>query len=141
MGNFAGRSYGVFSVSLNGILTYRTADLSAQLTWFDRRGKTLVTVGPADYFSELDLSPDEHRLVVNRGSLRGPADIWMIDLERGNLSRLTHRGQDSGAATWSPDARWIVFNSIQNRRSSVFQIDSSGAGKEEELLHESAGDT
>jgi Tol biopolymer transport system component len=139
MGNFNGRSYGVFSISQNGVLAYRTGEIRAQLTWFDRSGKQLGTVGPPDYFTEFDLSADNERLVSSRGTLAGSSDIWILDLARGNLSPLTHRGGSTGSASWSPDGKSIVFTSDHNGRTDVFQTDLSGAG-EEKLLYESDGD-
>src|SRR5262249_49569013 len=50
-----------FSVSENGILSYGTGEpitLGLRLTWVDRRGQTLETVGPEANYRGIDLAPD-----------------------------------------------------------------------------------
>ena len=53
-----------------------------QLTWFDRAGKQLGTVGAPDE-SELvapSLSKDGRRVVAHR-TLQGNTDIWILDAD------------------------------------------------------------
>ena len=80
-----------FSVSDNGVLVYITGNpVPTQLTWFDRSGKLLGTVGPPAAHRFLRLSPDEKRVAVERTD--PPAvnsDIWLLDLARDVPSRLT----------------------------------------------------
>ena len=58
---------GQFAVSQNGALAYRTVGggRDLQLTWFDRQGKVLSTVGKPARFQFLTLSPDAKRAAVN----------------------------------------------------------------------------
>lgn len=139
MGDFSERGYGVFSLSKNGILAFRTGEVQAQLTWFDRSGRQLGTIGAPDYFTEFDISKDQQRLAADRGTLAGQSDIWVLDLPRGNLSRLTHRPGFTVSPVWSPDGRSIAFASSHNGHEDLFEVDSGGAGAER-LLYESTGD-
>ena len=56
-------AYSAFSVSTNGRLAYRSGarSTSRQLTWFDRDGKSLGTVGDPAGHEQLALSPDGRR--------------------------------------------------------------------------------
>ena len=101
-----------FSVSANGVLAYQTGGMaSTSLLWYDRSGRQLGTAGPPGAYIEPTLSPDGRWLALTRGepdSLR--VNIWLIDLERGSLSRATSE-EVLYAATplWSPDGRSIVY--------------------------------
>jgi predicted Ser/Thr protein kinase len=59
---------GLFSVSRNGVLAYRKAPPPAlnELTWYDRQGKRLSTVGERAAYSNPALSPDGKRLAIGR---------------------------------------------------------------------------
>ena len=80
-----GSRYVGASVSSNGTLVYASDDAvaSRQLTWFDRAGRPLGTVGDAGPYSDLALSPDERRVAI---SVESPSsrnhDIWIMDIER-----------------------------------------------------------
>ena len=69
------------SISENGTLVYAHGGGSTamQLTWFDRSGRALGTLGDAAPYSSLWLSPDERRVAVALGS-GSPAnvDIWIL---------------------------------------------------------------
>jgi dipeptidyl aminopeptidase/acylaminoacyl peptidase len=78
-------AYAAFSASTNGRLAYRAAQRSTsrQLTWFDRDGKRLGTVGDPGGHEQIALSPDGKR-VAYRDDVGGVAgDLWLTDLIRG----------------------------------------------------------
>ena len=58
------------SVSENGTLVYASDGSLAtrQLTWFDRAGRALGTLGEAAPYINLALSPDERRVAVSLGT-------------------------------------------------------------------------
>ena len=126
-----------FSVSDNGVLAYQSGNSSSQLTWFDREGKKLGTVGePADY-STVALSPDGRRAAVGLLDADGRAgDLWITDVTRGNLTRLTFDPQSDSDAVWSPDGSQIMFSS--NRAgdgfTNLFMKSAGGAGEEQVVL-------
>jgi Tol biopolymer transport system component len=126
-------SSGFFSVSANGALAYRSAPSSnSQLTWFDRGGKSLGTLGsPADYFGGLALSPDGKRVAVSEMDQAGKTAIWLLEA-RGVHTRFTFDMQ-SEMPTWSPDGTRLVFYSTRDGSGNIYQKDSSGSGNEELL--------
>jgi eukaryotic-like serine/threonine-protein kinase len=134
-----------FSVSENGVLAYVTGNPTVQLTWFDRSGTQLRTVGnpfgivadktlPADYLS-FRLSPDEKRVAVSR--IDPPAvapDISLIELTRGVASKLTSEPRIDDFPVLSPDGSQIAFSSNREGAMNLYWKLASGAGKEEGLL-------
>ncbi len=127
------------SVSQDGALVYGQGDsLIEQLTWFDRGGRTLATVGDAAPYLSLALSPDEHRVAVGLGT-GSPAnrDIWIIDVARGVRSRLTFDPGYDLSPVWSPDGMRIAFMGTRSGKFSLRQqlIDRTAA---DELLLESS---
>jgi Tol biopolymer transport system component len=125
-----------FSVSDNGVLAYLTGNsLTSQLTWFDRSGKKLGTVGLPGSYAEPRLSPDEKRVAVAHDEPPELApDIWLIEPARGIASRLTSDPADDVFPVWSPDGSRIAFSSSRDGTISLYQKLSSGAGGDEELL-------
>ena len=131
-----GARFALFSVSQTGVLTYRTGlSDSAQLTWFDREGKPLGTVGPPGGYNSPWLSPDEKRVAFNRQEPQGGGpDIWLIDIARGNLTRFTFDPAGDQSPIWSHDGSRIVFGSDREGVLNLYQKAASGAGNDEALL-------
>ena len=133
-----GSRYVGASVSENGVLVYGQtgADTARQLTWFDRSGHVLGTLGEPAPYSGLALSPDERRAAVSLETGRPEnADIWLIDIARNIRSRLTvDPGQDV-SPVWSPDGTRIAFQSSRLRQPvAMRQMPSNETGTDELLL-------
>jgi Tol biopolymer transport system component len=129
-----GSSVGAFSVSAAGPIAYRAGAASRrQLTWFDRSGKALGTVGAPDEngLSFPMLSPDGRRVAVHR-TVQGNADLWLLDDVR--TTRFTFDVSLDRYAIWSPDGSRIVFDSNRKGQRDLYQKPSNGAGSEELLL-------
>ena len=130
---------GQFSASRSGALVYRSA-AGAQLTWFDRQGKTLGTPSDAGYnAASLALSPDGSQAAAVRTEGSG-LNIWLADLVRGGRTRFTftQSGTDYHAA-WSPDGTRLAFSSSRTGHYDLYQYAANGAG-EDELLFKSDND-
>ena len=83
---------------------------AGQLTWLDREGRALGTLGDAAPYLSLALSPDERRVAVGLGT-RSPAnqDIRIIDVTLNIPSRLTFDPGADRSPVWSPDGTRIAF--------------------------------
>ena len=128
---------GQFSLAGN-VLVAMEGTTREQLTWVDRTGKKVGTVGPVGAYSGRDLSPDGQRLAVTRYDPKlGTSDIWLFDLVRGTETRFTVDPANDNAPRWSPDGSRIVFSSTRKGMPGLYLKDANGAGQEE-LLFESA---
>ena len=65
-----------------------------QLTLFDRDGRTLRTIGSAEAYAQIELSPDARQLAVERDQALG-----IIDIALGTLTPVTEEAQLTGPAS------------------------------------------
>ncbi len=133
----AGLNVSAVSVSATGLVAYRTGGNSRrQLTWFDRSGKALGTMGAPDENNLRfpNISPDGRRVAVDR-TVQGNQDIWLLDGTR--TSRFTFDAAQDRDPIWSPDGSRFAFNSNRKGQRDLYQKPSSGAGAEEFLLESS----
>ena len=139
MGNYYRRGYHVFTVSDNGPLLFRKGGVLAQLTWFDRSGKKLGTVGPADQFTQIEISPNEKRLLAERGTVSGDPRVWMFDLEHDSETAFGDTG--TLYPVWSPDGKKAALMgqvSGGSATAAMFMKDVNGGGAE--LLYGGEGE-
>jgi Tol biopolymer transport system component len=131
--------YGFFSASENGVLAYRTGDVAtgSQLTWFDRSGKQIATLGERALQDDLALSPDGKQASVSiLDQTRRDRDIWVYDVARGIRTRFTSDPADEWMSVWSPDGGRLVFNSRRKGPLNLYQKSSGGTGAEQALLED-----
>jgi len=126
------------SASPNGLLVFSSGGSADwQLIWSDRTGKLIGTV--ADKLTNLftaRLSPQGDRIALQIDNAQ--SDIWVQDIARGVRTRLTFGPVANQAPLWSPDGKWITYNSDRNGRSGLYRKHSDGSGDEEVLLEENA---
>jgi Tol biopolymer transport system component len=126
------------SVSDNGTLVYAQTEAAPvqQLTWLDRAGRPLGTVGDAASYVSLALSPDEQRVAVALAT--GTQDnigIWIIDITRNIRSRLTPDAGSDTSPVWSPDGTHLAFQASRPGKDiSLHQALTNGTGADEVLL-------
>src|SRR5262249_52946023 len=73
-------TFAALSVSSSGLVAYRSSASKTQLTWFDRGGHILSTIGARDDQGLLNprLSPRGDTVAVYR-TQDGNTDLWLID--------------------------------------------------------------
>ena len=100
-----------FSLSRGGLLAYKPISTrAAVIDWLDRSGQRHpLRAQPADYRG-LRLSPTGDRVALAIRDLEGE-DIWVLDLSRDTLSRLTFSRETETGPVWTPDGRRITYAS------------------------------
>jgi Tol biopolymer transport system component/predicted Ser/Thr protein kinase len=126
-----------YSLSETGVLTYVGGAQSAiaQLTWIDRTGRTLGTLGPAALLASPSLSPDGTRVALEI-TQNSNFDIWFSDVARGSMARATFDPATDDNAVWSPHGDRIAFASERGSRgfADIYMRSASGAGSDELVL-------
>jgi Tol biopolymer transport system component len=140
-----GSRYASFSVSGTGVLLYAhgVAQSAARLTWVDREGQSLGTVGDPASYGSFDLGPDDNRIAASLGTgVPENRDVWLLDSVRGGQTRLTFDPGFDENPVWSPDGLRIAF--LGNREGSLFSLRQkvvAGIAEDEVLLAGPAGST
>jgi Tol biopolymer transport system component len=130
-------STAVFAVSESGALAYRASSTigTFQLTWFDRQGEPLGTIGASGTDESVALSPDGTRAVVKDSPYGVPGDLWTLDLESGARTRLTLDRSAYSPGVWSPDGSLIAY-AAGDSGDTLYAKAASGLGGARELLKE-----
>jgi serine/threonine-protein kinase len=105
-----------YSFSSTGSLVYVPGSVRAaqlKLVWVDRKGTEQPIAAPAHNYVLPKVSPDGHRVVA--GIEEGDGQIWVYDLGRDTLTRLTFERGANIDPVWTPDGKRIVFKGAQNR--------------------------
>jgi DNA-binding winged helix-turn-helix (wHTH) protein/Tol biopolymer transport system component len=115
---------GFFSVSQNDVIAFRAPDKEFQLTWFDRRGNKLGTVGDVGLYSAVAISPDDSRVATVKEVFRPniDQDIWMFDSSRTTMGRVTSGTQLEGSPVWSADGKRLIFTTTGGIGSLFEQV-------------------
>ncbi|MFT5689444.1 MAG: serine/threonine protein kinase [Planctomycetota bacterium] len=131
---------GAFAVSENGLLAFQGGiQGSAQLTWMDRNGNRLGTLGDLGRYERIRLSPDETKLAAGlHDPATGSLDLWVFDVERNVKSRLTFDEANDSLPVWSPDGTRIVFSSGRTSSGDLYSRQANGSGNAE-LIWETEG--
>ena len=131
------------SVSTTGVLVYRMSGLAAeaQLTWFDRKGQVVGTVGEPsvlEIVSPPALSPDGKFVAFARTDQQSQnTDIWLFDFARGVSTKFTSDPNPHLNPVWSPDGSQIAFAALRSGEWGIYRKafnDLTGNG---ELLYKS----
>jgi Tol biopolymer transport system component len=100
---------GQFGISQTGSLLYVSGDLGStarQLVWVDRQGHEGPSLLPIRSYQQPRLSPDGQRLVISSA-----ANIWLWTFASETLMRLTNESAVQYNPIWTPDGRYVVFDS------------------------------
>jgi len=123
---------GAFSVSANGTLIYSTSSQTvvSTLTWVDRAGKELGTVGEPGTLSNPMLSPDGRRVAVDVADPKANnVDIWLEGAHGGANARFTFGTDEEVVGAWSRDGKTIAYRMVGEQNMLMAKA-ASGLEKE-----------
>ncbi len=143
VGHYPSTYWSTFSSSINGTVVYGTATSASrsQLTWYDRNGKELGTVGEPGILANPMISPDQSHVTVDIADLRSKnIDVWIEGLTHNSLSRFTFDPAEETIGAWSRDGSMIAWRSAGDHPLSFKK--SGGLEAEKVLVNApSPGDT
>jgi len=77
----------------------------------ERSGKALQAIGEPAGYHEPSLSKDDTKVLFGRSDGGVPQDIYLQDLSRGNITRLTFDSAPNATSVFSPDESQVLFYS------------------------------
>ena len=111
------------AVSEAGTLVYGTGagEGRDEFVWVSRDGKA-QSVDPdwQGHFWNPSLSPDGKQLAVAISDCCGGTDIWVKQLDRGPIIKVSLEPSEGHYPTWAPDGRSVIFSS--NTASGPFDL-------------------
>ena len=127
---------GQFAVATDGTLVYAdplsATSAASTLVWVDRTGRETPISAPARAYLEARLSPDGARIAV---TIADPdQDIWVWDIDRATLTRVTSDPANDAALVWTSDGQRLIFAS--QRDGGIFNLwwqTADGAGSAQRL--------
>jgi hypothetical protein len=132
-----GGQIAVLDVAANGTLVYVRGSVRSRLpVWVDREGREEPIKGPSAQYQYMvpRLSPDGRRLAFHDITGSGEYDVWILDLERGTVERLTTEPGRDSEPIWSPDSTRIAYLSTgQPGGPGIFIRRADGTGNDERL--------
>lgn len=126
-------AYGVaqYDVSNNGDLVYLggRGALNNHVVWRERDGKAHEIALPPNTYQSPRISPDGRDVAL---TVRNPdPDIWIYNIARGTLRRVSFAPGEDEVPAWSPDGKRIAYAS--SSRSQLSWVAADGSTGEEQL--------
>jgi eukaryotic-like serine/threonine-protein kinase len=109
--------FGAFAVSSRGtvVLNPTSAVSQSLLTWYDRAGKELGSVGSPAILYNPSLSPDGQRLAADIADPKAAnVDVWTFDVRQGTSGRFTFGPLEEATPVWAPDGNRLAYGSADN---------------------------
>jgi eukaryotic-like serine/threonine-protein kinase len=123
-----------YSMSAMGSLVYiqgGTQSSQRKLVWVSRNGAEQPLAAPAHAYFLPRLSPDGRRVAVSIQEQE--AQVWLYDLSRETLTRLTFEGSVNQNSIWTRDGKRIAFLSNKEGPLNIFWQLADGSGGLERL--------
>jgi serine/threonine-protein kinase len=138
-------SAGQFAISPSGALAFEpgpVAPIASQreLVWLDRQGRAQPIPIRPRAFANPRISSDGARIAVTSND--DDHDIWIYDIAKQSLARLTFGPALEADPVWTPDNKRLLFSSVSapGVGADIVIQTTDGSGKTEQLTRHGAGD-
>jgi serine/threonine protein kinase/Tol biopolymer transport system component len=125
-------------VAANGALAYirgpGNSGRPRTLVWLDREGRESPVPSPSRAYVHprvSPVSPEGERIVVS--SQDEEVDLWLWNVTRSTLTRLTTAPGVDYYPVWTPDSKRVIFNSAREGVNNLFWQAADGSGAVERL--------
>jgi Tol biopolymer transport system component len=128
-----------FAIADNGTLAFMPGGGESEavsrrtIVWVDRQGKEEPIAAKSRNYFHVRLSPDSKKIALE--SRDEEHDIWIWDLAREALTRLTFGPAGEGYPVWTPDSRRVLYRSDDRAGTTIFRKAADGTGIAERLAH------
>ena len=123
------------TLARDGTLVYVTGGAGSglrTLVWVDRQGRETPLTAPPRTYLYPRVSPDGTRVAVT--ALDQKPDVWLWDLTRATLTRVTSDASLNTVPIWMPDGRRLVFASSRGGTNyNLYRQSADGIGPVERL--------
>ena len=126
-----------FDVSMTGTLAYLPpAVLLRTLAWVDPRdGREEPIPAPPKVYVYPRISPDGMFVALDVAD--GNRDIWVYDVQRGGITKITKGATESLMPTWSFDGKRVFYASDREGGGfRIYSVAADGAGSERQEFSE-----
>jgi eukaryotic-like serine/threonine-protein kinase len=108
--------------------------MMSRLTWYDRRGKELGTVGDPGVYANPDVTANGEAVAVDKTDVGSQnTDVWTYDLQQGAAKRMTFDPGLDAMPVWSPDGTRVVYTSGRSNVFNLYMKEANGT-QEEKLI-------
>jgi serine/threonine-protein kinase len=128
------------SISNSGTLIYTPAMPQAEgpkhtLVWVDEEGNETPLDAPPNTYSQPKISPDGKQIAVVIGSYPNE-DIYVWDIERKSLTKLTLDESREMVPVWTPDSKRIIYWSTHedSTQGGIYWRPADGSGSIEKMI-------
>ncbi|MGH9385656.1 MAG: protein kinase domain-containing protein [Vicinamibacterales bacterium] len=130
---YFGGPFGYIAVtsSNNGVLAYGpSVVMTTSLQWRNAQGELLSTPTKPNVFRSPRLSPDEKSVALSLlDSKTQSPDVWILELTRGGLSRVTSNPLNDWFPVWTPDGSRLFFASNRGATFTIYHKAPSDVGE------------
>lgn len=120
------------AVSRSGALVYQSGLSVTQPMLVNGRGEGQPVLDETRPYSTPRFSPEGNRIAFTIGAAQS-IDVWIYDIPKGTLTRLTTEGSNM-RPEWSPDGKRVIFRSERQNTVGIWWQPADGSGPAEPLL-------
>ena len=131
-----------FAITPAGTLAFVPGDLIGHrsMVWVDRGGRETPIEAPPGEYLYPRLSPDGTRVLLDMAAVGNDDDIWIWDLSRRTMSRLTIGADAAAYPVWTADGRHVIYGENVNGVPDLFRRAADGTGVAERLTETPTGE-